>query len=331
MSHREDLYKILDLDKKASYEDIKRAFRRLSLLNHPDKNANDPSKTEKFKQITKAYEILGNENKRNQYDNQEYLPIFGEEGMGDFMRFAGMPAFTQVYRFAGNNVHSSSSNSSNMGQGMGQRVGQGMEMEQDDLLNMFFGGENLFNRTKREKKIEKPDPITINLEIQIKEAFIGCSLPLEIERWIIDNNSCRNEKKKIYVDIPKGIDNNELIILKDKGNITEKNTKGDVKLFIKINNDTEFIREGLNLIYKKTLSLKETFCGYEFDIKYIDGRIFKIVNDKGNTSLLMNFKKVIPKLGIERDGNRGDLILEFNTNNLEQFTQEQLDKIKEIL
>lgn len=169
------------------------------------------------------------------------------------------------------------------------------------------------------------------MDIQIKEAYTGCTLPLEIERWIIENNSRRNEKEKIYVDIPKGIDDNELIILEGNGNIAENNTKGDIRIFVKINNNSDFEREGLNLIYKKKLSIKECLCGYEFNIKYIDGRIFKIVNEKGNESILINFKKIVPKLGMERDGNKGDLILDFTINNSQQFSSEQLEKLKEML
>ena len=66
-----DYYKILEIDRKADTENIKRAFRRLSLKNHPDKNSdfhNQSVNTEKFKEIVEAYEILGNSEKRRQYD-----------------------------------------------------------------------------------------------------------------------------------------------------------------------------------------------------------------------------------------------------------------------
>ena len=68
-----------------------------------------------------------------------------------------------------------------------------------------------------------------------------------------------------------------------------------------------------------------------FDMKYIDGRIFKIRNEEVNSVLLIHFKKVIPNLGMERAGNKGDLVLEFAINNLEQLSSEQIGKLKEIL
>mgnify|MGYP000909085582 CR=1 FL=1 len=337
----EDLYKILNIDKKASSDDIKKSFRRLSLLNHPDKNANDHIKAENFKQINKAYEILSNPVKRKQYDNEKNFPInFGEmaemAGMADiadFMGFGSIPrqGVTQVHRYPdGHTVHISSG--PRFSDSRNSKNSQNSQLH-DELLNMLFGEEQLFNTDKvqREKKIEKPAAIIINLEIQIKDAYTGSSLPLEIERWIVENNTCRSEKENIYIEIPKGIDNNEVITLEGMGNIAERNTKGDVKIFIKINNNTNFERNGLNLIYKKTLSLKEILCGYEFDMKYIDGRIFKIRNEEVNSVLLIHFKKVIPNLGMERAGNKGDLVLEFAINNLEQLSSEQIGKLKEIL
>lgn len=335
MSHRENLYKILELDNNATSEDIKKSFRRLSLLNHPDKNENDPIKTEKFKQINKAYEILSNSEKRNEYDNEDSFPVnfSNMPGMGDFMRSGVIPIFTNFNKFPGRqNMYFSSGNIPSFAMNNSQM--------HEDLLNFFFGGENLFNnqnnqnnqnKNQNTNRIEKPDAIVIDLEIELKNAISGCTLPLEIERWIIENNSPRYEKETIYVNIPKGIDHNELITLEGKGNIAQQNTKGDIRIFVKVNNNTEFQRDGLNLIYKKTLTIKEMLFGYNFELKYIDGRVFKIVNDKCSDTLVLNFKKNIPKLGIKRDGIVGDLILEFTLNSSEKLTPEQIEKLKEAL
>ena len=73
----------------------------------------------------------------------------------------------------------------------------------------------------------------------------------------------------MYIDIPCGIDNNEMIILRDKGNILNETIKGDVKIFIKVINDTEFKREGINLILEKNISLKEALCGFSFNIEHL--------------------------------------------------------------
>ena len=77
MNEHKDYYKILGVDKKASHDEIKKAFRRLSLETHPDKNNNDPIATNKFKEINEAWQVLQDENKRRQYD------IGGIFGMND--------------------------------------------------------------------------------------------------------------------------------------------------------------------------------------------------------------------------------------------------------
>ena len=69
------------------------------------------------------------------------------------------------------------------------------------------------------------------------------------------------ENETIYIDIPKGIDENEIIIMKDRGNVINDTNKGEVKIFVKISNTTDFTRKGLDLFYKKTITLKEALCG----------------------------------------------------------------------
>jgi hypothetical protein len=84
--------------------------------------------------------------------------------------------------------------------------------------------------------------------------------------WIIENNLKVYENETLYITIPEGIDDNEIILLEGKGNIGHKNLKGDVKIFVKIENKTLFERKGLDLYYVKHISLKESLCGFCFDL-----------------------------------------------------------------
>ena len=103
-----------------------------------------------------------------------------------------------------------------------------------------------------------------------------------------------------------------------------------MKVFIKVVNRTEFEREGLDLIYNKTISLKEALCGFSFDMTYIDGRTFKINNGNGNV-IAANYRKVIPSMGIIRDENRGNLIINFDVVFPEKLEDEQVKALQEIL
>ena len=111
-------------------------------------------------------------------------------------------------------------------------------------------------------------------------------------------NERRVEKEKMYVNILPGIDDGERMILKNKGNIANEQNKGDIQLFIKIKNETPFIRDGLDLIYKK-ISLKQALTGFEFDIKHINGKVYSINNDAGNI-IQPNYSRDINNLGMKR-------------------------------
>ena len=117
---------------------------------------------------------------------------------------------------------------------------------------MFHNG-----RPVNMNSFSKPSPMVKTIEITMEEAYTGLNKPVEIERWININGIKKFEKEKIYVPIPAGIDNQEIIVLKDKGNILNENIRGDIKIYINVKNNTKFARDGLNLIYKQKITLKQ--------------------------------------------------------------------------
>ena len=166
--------------------------------------------------------------------------------------------------------------------------------------------------------------------ITLSKAYTGYNMPIEITRWILENNVKREETETIYLPIPCGIDNNEIIILREKGNILSDNNKGDIKVFIKIQNDTEFVRNGLDLILNKTISLKDALCGFIFDMNYLDGRVFKINNIGGNV-IANNYNKVLSGMGMKREEHIGNLVINFTVSFPEKLNEEQINRLREIL
>ena len=306
MSDSKGYYAKLGVSADAKPDDIKKAYRRLSLQYHPDKTGNDKEATNKYKEINEAYEILGDEGKRKQYDiggifgmdnnpmnmNPEDIlrDIFGGAGI-----FGGIPGHFDT---------NSQTHFFSMGGGM-----PGMNVR---------------------AALQRPSPIIKHIKIPMEAAYSGCSVPMEVNRWIIQGNVKTQETEMLYVKIPCGVDENEIIVLREKGNIISDTNKGDVKIFVKIENKTEYIRKGLDLIYHKTITLKESLCGFEFAMKYVDGRNFQINNSKGNV-ITPGYKKLIPKMGMKRDDNVGNLVIEFTIVFPETLTDEQTNKIKEIL
>ena len=213
--------------------------------------------------------------------------------------------------------------------GMGQMpMGSGNGQVHMNMANGLGGLDMTLEGLRH--KLMKPIPIIKSEEIKLSKAYIGCKLPVNITRWVIDNGLKKEETETIYIDIPKGIDDNEIIILRGKGNVLSHTNIGDVKVFIKITNDTCFSRNGLDLILNKSITLKEALCGFKFDLKYIDGRIFKITNNSGNI-ITNNYNKVINNMGLKRDEHVGNLIINFTVEFPEDLTEEQITQLGKIL
>ena len=178
--------------------------------------------------------------------------------------------------------------------------------------------------------MQKPEPIIKNISISMKQVLNGCKLPLEIERWIVQNGNKVSETVTIYIDIFKGIDQNEIIMLNDQGNVLSDNCKGDVKVFVKIENETNFVRRGLDLIYDKNICLKDSLCGFSFDLKYFNGKSYTINNQPGNI-IPPEYQKMLPNMGLTRDQHVGNLIIHFHVEFPTSIDLSKIDALKELL
>jgi DnaJ-class molecular chaperone len=305
-----DYYKILNVEKNASQEEIKKNYRKMSLKMHPDKGGD----ADKFKELNEAFQILGDEKKRKEYDlNLE----FGNRKMNmgfDMPENMGIPIDILKMMFAGGNIPNNIpffnfSQSMNSGNGPNIRI--------------FRNGVEQYN------PMSKPVPIIKTIEITLEEAYNGVNKPVDIERWIKEEELKRVEKETLYINIPKGSDNNELILLRDKGNIISENNKGDIKIFLKVINNTIFERQGIDLIYKKKISLKEALCGFSFEIKYFNDRTFNIKNE--NNIIKQGCNKIVQGLGLTRGEQSGNLIIMFEIEFPDILSKEQTDKLREIL
>lgn len=175
-----------------------------------------------------------------------------------------------------------------------------------------------------------PETINKELEISLEESYKGGMIPVEIEKYNYYWGNVTNERERIYVEINKGIDNNEIILIKNKGNIYNNIVFGDIKIQIKIKDHLFFKRNGLDLLFYKDISLKESLCGFDFEVKHLNEKKYIIKND-GEYIIKYNEKKIINNLGMERDNYKGNLIIIFNINYPNQLSSYQKTKLKEIL
>ena len=344
MEANKNYYKILGVSNNASQDEIKKTFRKLSLQFHPDKN---PNSMEKFKQINEAYQTLGDEKKRSQYDLLSCNPFMG-------MGMNGIP--NNGFHHASFHNMDDILNDEHVNDMLNQMFGSmGMPGQQTQtrsnpfapFMNSFFNipphmssnvknnVKNDFQQRRRQEDI-KEEPIEIehiqkNVTISFKQAFEGVNLPVKIERFIYSNrNNKINESETLYVDIPSGIDNDEIIEIKNKGHNYPKNISSNVKIKINIEHDENFGRNGLNIIYYKSISLKDALCGFTFELTYINGKTYNITNSKGNI-IKPNFIKEIDNMGFARNNNRGKLCIHFNIIFPETFDEKTYEILEQIL
>jgi len=318
-------YNILEVPEKASSDEIKKSYRRLSMMYHPDKNKNNPEATAKFQRISEAYETLSDPDKKREYDqmqNNPFAKMMGSHGgpgpsVDELFSslFGGMP-------FGHMNSFGQGSGISHMDTPFG---GANVRIFHNgvpiNVGGVGLGGLNF--------GLQKPTPIVKNIVVPIDRILTGTTVPVEIERWIIENETKIFEMETVYVNVPKGMDEGEMIILRDKGNIAREDCKGDIKIFVKIDNNTEFKRNGLDLVLEKTITVKEALCGFTFELKYITGKVYTITNYSGNI-IHNGYQKIIPQMGFTREPHTGNLIIIFHIKFPEKISEEAMSNLKNI-
>lgn len=322
-------YEVLGVSEKATRDEIKKAFHKLSLKHHPDRNPNNAEAEKMTRKINEAYEVLGDEDKRKEYDFMRNNPLHSMDiEMEDIlasMFSQQMPGGMQFGFPAGNLF-------GGMGGGIpgvkvhvvhGNPFGPQAAGGNNPFFHPFFANQQQNPFVSQ----AKPQPIQKDLTVTMAQVYQGDSIPLEIERWIQNQG---REKEILYVTIPKGIDEGEIITLKDQGNVLSDQNKGDVRITIHVESCVDFERSGLDLIFKKRITLKEAICGFHFELKHINGKTYTLNNGSGNI-VSPNYRKIIPNMGFQRENHKGSLIIQFEVEFPAALSVETIDKIREIL
>jgi len=336
IDNNKDYYKILGIDEKANEDEIKKAYRKLSMMHHPDKNGNTDESKQKFQELNNAYATLSDANKRRTYDMMRK-----GSGGGIGGGIGGMP---NIFQFGGSG---------------GARGGMPPGIP-EELLHMLFGsaagghGPGLgpkvvfqtfhngrmnggFTTThhgqQQQQQQQQPSPtvrvyqvpetIVKTVSLTLEQCYNGCSIPLEIDRQVPDNDIIKIERETIHAQIPKGVLQGDTIILNECGHMNEAGMKGDIRIIINVLQHALFKVENLDLTIEKTIPLKAALCGFDFEITHLNGRIFKLANKPGNV-IKPGSIKTIPGLGLEKGGESGVLKIKFNIEFPDTLTNEQI-------
>lgn len=242
MSKR-DYYEVLGVSKNATTDEIKKAFRKLAVKYHPDKNPNDKTAEEKFKEVSEAYEVLSDTKKRANYDQ------FGHAGA----KFGGAGASGNPFGAYGNNPFGDNFDF-NGGSFNFDFSGSGGGFE-DILSSLFgFGGPSRRNRGADYR---------VSVLITLEESVFGTEKTVTLE------------DQKIKVKIPAGIDDGMSIRLAGKGAPAPSSSgvAGDLLVQVRIKNHKQFVRDGIVIFSQAHISMVDAALGAELDVATIDGNI----------------------------------------------------------
>ena len=345
-----DYYKILGLQKGASKEDIKKAFRKLAAEFHPDKKTGNEAK---FKEVSEAYAVLGDDKKRAEYD------AYGQAFSG-----AGGPG---GFNWSG-------------AQGFG---GQGVEFDLNDIFENFgFGG---FGGQRQQRGRD----ISIDIELPFKESIFGTTRKVLLTK----NNACgecdgsgakpgtemkscetcngqgklretrqsvmgsfttvrecstcqgkgqvpkercghcagagiKRTEQEIKINIPTGIQNGEVIRLTAQGEAISGGSPGDLYVKIHVQADTEIKREGMNLVKVLPVKLTDAMLGGNYQVETLDGPVeIKIPAGIHHGELLR-----IKEKGVPNGSRRGDFLVKISIatpNKLSRKAKKLIEELRE--
>ena len=246
-------YDILGVDKNASIDEIKKAYRKLAKQFHPDANPGNNQAENKFKDINEAYEVLGDQEKRKKYDtlgNNMNFRNFDPSQVGGYKteyRTDSSPFSDFFNVFFGKNAINLDDIFNGLGFGSGQRTYTEREGEFDTSKSVFSDGAD----------------VETELTIAIEEAFFGAEKKLNL----------RQDEKTYIVKIPAGIRDGEKIRLAELGHIGMNGRKGDLYINIKIKVDPYFRLEGSDMVVSLPLAPWEAALGCQAKIRVIDGTL----------------------------------------------------------
>ena len=352
---KRDFYDVLGVNKNASPEELKSAYRKLAVKHHPDKNPGDKAAEDKFKEASEAYGILSDQEKKQNYDNFGHAAFEGGgRQSGGFSGGFGGADFSDIFEdffgdFGGGGRSRSRRSTSNRGSDL--RYDLSITLEEaykGKKQDIKFSTTEKCETCKGDgsKPGSSPDRCTIcggNGKVRSNQGFftVQQTCPQCAGSGEEITNPCNNcngqgskqASKKISVTIPKGVDDGTRIRLAGKGEAgTKGGASGDLYLFINVSSHDLFKRSDENLFFEFPISIADAALGTTIEIPTIDGGKAKIKIPDG-TQNGKQFRLKGKGMPYMRGSGNGDLYVQVNTEvpiSLNKAQKELLEKFREI-
>jgi curved DNA-binding protein len=310
----EDYYQTLGVAKTASADEIKKAYRKLAVKWHPDKNPNNKvAAEEKFKKISEAYAVLSDAEKRKQYDNFGSADQFRQQySQEDIFRGVDLDEILRSFGFGGARGGGRTTTFRT-----GRRGGANPREYEDPFAGMFGGG-----RQQYAEMPEKGQDVEYNLSTSLEESVLGADKKISLK---IENRS-----EEINVKIPAGISTGKKLRLPGKGmSGYNGGPNGDLYLNINVLPHPIFSRDGNDLYIEKNIKFTQAALGTAIDVPTLDGTIKRLKISPGTQN---NTKIRMKGFGVPglKGAPKGDQYVKINVEVPKKISENQQKLIKQL-
>lgn len=351
-----DYYEILGVSRNASEAEIKTAYRKKALKCHPDRNK-DTSAKQQFQQIAEAFEVLGDKNKRRQYDRER---AGGKRSFGTHVN--AEDTFAHFFSGPGTNAYFSTTSTSGSPEDLfahffssSSAMSQSSSDDEDftDLFRSYMpkpasppyttSSRKRFKPSRRQTSgyysppsssfgftefQEKPRFVKRTLPVSLEDLYTGTTKKLKVTRSISNQTS----DKVLTVNVKPGMKTGSKISFPGEGDALPSGKMQDLVFEVEEKPHTSFTRHGDNLHTTVKLTLKEALTGFKKSILRLDGQTMATVETQ-NRIIQNGQEEILIGEGMpnEETGEKGDLIVRFQVEFPESLTPEQTKALKNIL
>ena len=350
---KRDYYEVLGINKSASADQIKSAYRKLAVKYHPDKNKGDKASEEKFKEASEAYHVLSNAERKQNYDNFGHAAFEnGGGGRGGFGNFDFSSSFSDIFEdFFGEGFGGGRRSRRSNNRGSDLRYDLSITLEEayaGKKQDIKFSTSEKCNTCKGSGSKPGTSASSCSMcrghgQVRSSQGFftVQQTCPQCSGSGEQITNPCsecsgqgkRQASKRLSVTIPKGVDDGTRIRLSGKGEAGTKGAgSGDLYLFINVYSHDLFKRSDENLFFECPISIADAALGTSIEIPTIDGGKAKIKIPAGTQSG-KQFRLKGKGMPYMRGSGNGDLYIQVNTEvpiSLNREQKELLEKFREI-
>lgn len=301
-----DYYNVLGVSRQASADDIKKAYRKLAMKYHPDKNPNDKAAEEKFKDVNEAYDVLSDPKKKQMFDQ------FGHVG-GGFGQQQGHPFRGGFEGFGAQ-------------QGFDPRQGEAFQDMFSDFFGDFFGAETQPG-ARRGRESRGPD-LRYTLTISLEEAATGCEKRISFVR----QRGGKEDTARLSITVPAGVKSGQRLKLRGEGDGPAGSGKpGDLYVIIGFQDHPLFKRKDNDVLMELPVSFVDALVGTQVEVPTLTGKAQLGIPAGTHPGQIFRLKgKGFPDIGGYAPGDMLIKIIVDIPNNVGEEERQLLEKLRKI-